>query len=110
MKLLTVFLSLILLVLSCLPCADSDNEIKFDLDGKFIVENHSDHANDTHTDLCSPFCICNCCGAQILSFTPSIIFNITGITTEYITKIDITYKSHLASMFSGSIWQPPQIV
>lgn len=110
MKISSVVLSIILFVLSCLPCADADKDVVYDTNGKVVAERHDDHSKELHNDLCSPFCICNCCGVQILNFTPTLTFNITDIPADYITKLEITYKPQFASMFSGSIWQPPQIV
>ena len=109
MKISSVLLSLILLVLSCLPCADADKDIAYDNKGKLVADRHVDHSKELHSDLCSPFCICNCCGVQILSFTPTLTFIISGIPADYITKVEITYEPQFASAFYGSIWQPPQI-
>lgn len=103
----SILLSFILMVLSCLPCADAANDTAR---SQTTTENHKHEPNDHHNDLCSPFCICNCCGVQILSFTPVLSFVIELIPAVFSPKPEIGYKSHLASMFSGSIWQPPQIV
>lgn len=108
MKSASILLSFLLLVLSCLPCADADKDVVHDANGKVIAQTH-DHSKELHTDLCSPFCICNCCGAQILNFTPSLVITLQELPPMFETKLEITYKSHLASMFSGSIWQPPQL-
>jgi hypothetical protein len=102
-------LSIILLILSCLPCADANKDIVYDSNGKVLAEKHDDHSKELHSDLCSPFCICNCCGAQVLSFTPSITFSFREDFTAFIEKPETIYKAHYASIFSGSIWQPPQI-
>ncbi|HOZ75433.1 MAG TPA: hypothetical protein PLS51_04400 [Flavobacterium sp.] len=103
----SIILSFILMVLSCLPCADAANDSEH---SQSTVQNHHHETNDEHSDLCSPFCICNCCGAQILNFTPVLSFVIEPIPAIFSPKPEIGYKSHLASMFSGSIWQPPRIV
>lgn len=110
MKFASIILSFILLVLSCLPCADADKDAVYDANGKVLAEKHFDHSKELHSDLCSPFCVCNCCGAQVLSFTPSLSFSIREDFTAFVEKPEIVYKTHFASMFSGSIWQPPQIV
>ncbi len=105
-KFASIILSLLLMVLSCLPCADAANSEH----SQTTTEKHTHDSGDKHNDLCSPFCICNCCGVQILSFTPVLSFVIGPVPTVFSPKPAIGYKSHLASMFSGSIWQPPQIV
>lgn len=109
MKFLSSILSLLLLVLSCLPCADADLVVNSSNNDKMLAENHVDHSNEMHFDLCSPFCICNCCGIQILNFTPTLNFSLTSLSPNFNTKMEISYKSHSVSAFSGSIWQPPQI-
>jgi len=108
MKSASIILSILLLILSCLPCADAAKEVIFDANGA-VVTHSDDHSKEAHTDLCSPFCICNCCGAQVLSFTPISVFLLMDVPTEYVAKQEISYKSQLASMFHGCIWQPPQI-
>lgn len=108
-KLTASILSLLLLLLSCLPCADGINNSVANKQANF-ADNHTNHDTDKHTDSCSPFCICNCCGVQVLNFTPTLLFYPAETVTAFIAKPQIVYKSHLASMFSGSIWQPPQIV
>jgi hypothetical protein len=107
MKVSSILLSIILVILSCLPCADGANE---SIEKNHIAAtSHDSHSKDHNGDLCSPFCICNCCGVQILSFTPSLTFNLNPIPAEPIVKPETTYQSSLASQFSGGIWQPPQL-
>jgi len=75
-----------------------------------IGTNHDEksHDHDKENDLCSPFCSCNCCGSQIVSF-----FKITTISFTFVSKSIKTqlpsYTSKFTSNFYGSIWQPPQI-
>lgn len=104
MKLLTFLLSIYLVALSCLPCADMEAD---STTSKETASNHEDHSHNEN-DLCSPFCVCNCCGAQFASFTTTIYFDIPTITTAIETKESI-YKPIFTSNYYGSIWQPPQI-
>ena len=107
MKIINIILSLYLVVLSCLPCADmklnslADSSIK-------VISNHENHSHDKENDLCPPFCVCNCCGTQIFNFSQEFSFEFRKIPTEIPTQIP-SYKSILISNFYGSIWQPPQI-
>jgi hypothetical protein len=73
-----------------------------------VVANHDNHSHEKDNDLCAPFCVCNCCGQQILNYNQEITFEFSKIATEITTQIP-TYKSILTSNFYGSIWQPPQI-
>lgn len=73
-----------------------------------VAANHEDHSHDKANDLCSPFCVCNCCGTQVLSFFSEISLEFNRVTT--IIELQLPkYKSILTSNFYGSIWQPPQI-
>ena len=107
MKLLNYILSIYLVALSCLPCADIEVSSAAHKATE-IAANHENHSHDKENDLCSPFCICNCCGQQILNFSQEIAPQFRKIATEITTQIP-DYKSILTSNFYGSIWQPPQI-
>ena len=91
-----------------MPCADMEvnslahNKTEFS-------SNHDNHSHDKEKDLCSPFCICNCCGSQITSFSEFVIIDFP-IPSKGIKTLLPTYTSVFASNFFGSIWQPPQIV
>jgi hypothetical protein len=73
-----------------------------------VAAKHENHSHEKENDLCSPFCVCNCCGQQILNFSQEIASQFRKIAAEITTQIP-AYKSLLASNFYGSIWQPPQI-
>jgi hypothetical protein len=108
MKIANFILSVYLIALSCLPCADMEVNSLVHSVAEF-ASNHTEHSHDKENDLCPPFCICNCCGAQFLSYQPTIIFDFPVVVT--LIKIPLpTYKSKFSSNFFGSIWQPPQIV
>jgi hypothetical protein len=101
----STILSIVFLLLSCLPCADKE----MNCSSQTIVEkNSSEHNQDN--DACSPFCICNCCSSQVFAFDTTICnFDFVVIKNRVENKIP-EYKSILTSNFYGSIWQPPQIV
>jgi hypothetical protein len=108
MKIANFILSIYLILLSCLPCADTDVKSLAHTSIE-LSQNAENHSHDTANDLCPPFCVCNCCGVQFLSYQPAILFDFPVATT--LIKIVLpTYKSIFSSNFFGSIWQPPQIV
>ncbi|MES2545498.1 MAG: DUF6660 family protein [Bacteroidota bacterium] len=107
MKFITIILSLYIFILSAIPCVDIESDTVSHSKVKFSSEKEN-HSHDKENDLCSPFCVCNCCGQQILNFSQEITFEFRKISTEITTQIP-TYKSLLTSNFYGSIWQPPQI-
>jgi hypothetical protein len=108
MKFLNFILSIYLVALSCLPCADMEVDSIVHTQTT-LKSNHENHSHDKENDLCPPFCSCACCGVQVLTYLPEIAFNF-GIVSTIIKKQLPTYKSILSSNFYGSIWQPPQIV
>ncbi|MEN2401168.1 DUF6660 family protein [Flavobacterium sp. MC2016-06] len=105
MKWITIILSIYLIALSNMPCADMEVNSIVHQTAQFSSESHS---HDKDNDLCSPFCACNCCGAQILSYQSSISYNFP-IVYNAISVAVPDYKSVFISNFYGSIWQPPQI-
>ncbi|OXB10217.1 hypothetical protein B0A81_04205 [Flavobacterium plurextorum] len=90
-----------------MPCADM-KVASSHTRTEFGSNHDDDHSHNNKRDLCSPFCICSCCGLQMVSLSQTFIdfpIPFKGI------KIQLpTYKSIFASNFFGSIWQPPQLV
>lgn len=74
MKLFAYILSFIILALSANPCVDKlkDNTLQ-----KLEISSTTNHTNpQSEADLCSPFCICQCCQttffvSNIISASPS---------------------------------------
>jgi hypothetical protein len=90
-----------------MPCADMEINSYAHSATEFSLTQEN-HSHDKKSDLCPPFCICNCCGAQVLTNFQTIVYNFPVDTA--IIKIALpTYKSVFSSNFYGSIWQPPQI-
>ncbi len=110
MKLLNYILSIYLVALSCLPCADMEISSAAHKAVE-ISANHDEKSynHDKENDLCSPFCNCNCCGSQIVSYFKITTFSFTPIKRSIKTQLP-SYTSIVTSNFFGSIWQPPQIV
>lgn len=106
MKWITVLLSIYLMALSNMPCADMEVNSPMHNTAQFASEDNHSHEKDN--DLCSPFCACNCCGAQILSYQTAETFDFPVSSAIIFIPLP-TYNSVFASNFYGSIWQPPQI-
>ena len=106
MKWIAIVLSLYLTVLSNMPCADVEVGSAMHKTAQFSSE--ANHSHDKDNDLCSPFCACNCCGAQILTFQYSVSYDFPAAHTIISTSLP-NYISVFTSNFYGSIWQPPQI-
>ena len=69
MKWIAILLSIYLMALSNMPCADMEVNSAAHKTAQFSSE--ANHSHDKDNDLCSPFCACNCCGAQVLSYQTS---------------------------------------
>ncbi|HEU4788616.1 MAG TPA: DUF6660 family protein [Flavobacterium sp.] len=105
MKWTSTILSIIFLLLSCLPCADKDMNSSSQI---LVVKSSSEHNQDN--DACSPFCICNCCSSHVFAFD-NTVSSLDFVIVQKLVKNKIPeYKSVFTSNFFGSIWQPPQIV
>lgn len=102
MRLATFILSLLVLTLGCMPCADAD---------AFASKDHvelttSSEQGAEHTDICSPFCICTCCAGFSATHT------FTGIKTFIPQQGACHIAYYIASLRKVSlpIWQPPQLI
>jgi hypothetical protein len=91
-----------------MPCADKEAN-SFAYKTAHFSASDRDHSHDKQNDLCSPFCICNCCGVQVLSYASAIVFEFPVLVKSIKSTLP-SYTSVFASNFCGSIWQPPQIV
>lgn len=96
------------MMLTAYPCADKHTDVFSNISHN-QTNHHHDHSQETDNDLCSPFCVCNCCGQQTLTFLELQSFQFLVQFQEIKTSISF-YKSTSFSNFYGSIWQPPQIV
>lgn len=105
MKLLAFFLSLFFMVLTMVPCNDAAKGLS-----EKVCQNqdlHLEQSQDQHADLCSPFCVCNCCG---MTLSVSQINTLLPEKNLLLLKTDITESMYDYSiLFSAGIWQPPKI-
>ncbi|MDQ6469713.1 hypothetical protein RB619_03575 [Flavobacterium sp. LHD-80] len=106
MKWIAALLSIYLMALSNMPCADMEVDSVMHKTAQFSSE--ANHSHDKDNDLCSPFCACNCCGAQVLSYQAPLSFEFSKTFNQISIQLP-NYNSVFASNFYGSIWQPPQI-
>lgn len=95
-------------MLTAYPCADKHNDVLVKSPQSQTNSQHN-HSHEEKTDLCSPFCVCNCCGQQTLTFFEVQSFQFLVRFQEIKTSISF-YKSTSFSNFYGSIWQPPQLL
>lgn len=106
MKWIAIVMSIYLMALSNMPCADMEVNSAMHKTAQFSSEEN--HSHDKDNDLCSPFCACNCCGAQVLSYQIAASFEFP-VASHLISIPSPSYNSVFICNFYGSIWQPPQI-
>lgn len=105
MKFFTLIMAFLVLVLSCMPCADQECVGK-DSSTKTELVKNTDGAHKSHGDSCSPFCHCSCC--SIYLETPSIPF-FTFSRSYSSTYFETLVDDDLIEI-SLPVWQPPQLV
>jgi hypothetical protein len=90
-------MSILVLALTLIPCSDT----------ACTTDTAHSHKEDK-TDECTPFCICDCCGAQITLTS----FNFGTPERQFHTLSEETNQLYISSYipgFYGHIWQPPKI-
>lgn len=105
MKLLAFSLSLFFMVLTMVPCNDAAKGLS-----EKVCQNqdlHLEQSQDQHADLCSPFCVCNCCG---MTLSVSQINTLLPEHNEVVIKDVLPErKYHHKILHPAGIWQPPKI-
>jgi hypothetical protein len=107
MKLFSTFMAILVIWLSCLPCADfalAKKAVEFEKSSS-VSERHNE-SQDEHSDSCSPFCQCMCCAG--FSITHS-----TAVLNEPVVRQNTHSASYVLTNIheiSLPIWQPPQLV
>ncbi|MEK7857253.1 MAG: hypothetical protein AAB288_14270 [Acidobacteriota bacterium] len=95
-------------VLLAQPCQDAFGDLDTSGHKKDAVA-HVDRPapSDEHSDECSPFCICSCCGHQTAARFPSASMSMKA--DHVLISADISdYTAPSTSTFQNSIWQPPK--
>lgn len=105
-RVIIILYALYIAYLACYPCTDSEtcaDEIKASI---AVVDTGNHEHSDAEQDLCSPFCICSCCRAQIQQ--PSYLF--FDFHAVRITELRYGFNTPDIKTFPVPIWQPPKIV
>jgi hypothetical protein len=110
MRIIAFILSIFVLSMAIMPCEDGMDDAIFENTSQSHFDDQShNHAQDKE-DGCTPFCICTCCGTNIvLNFSfPPLISEINQCFLSEKVKINF-YNTTFISDFYGNIWQPPKI-
>ena len=87
-----------------MPCAD----IEYNDSNSGITILEHEQKQDNHQEICSPLCICSCCGQQIV-FQASNSFSIPVQPVSQAGKETTFYIQNFLSNFNGTIWKPPKV-
>ena len=90
-----------------MPCSDellTDKHIEH-IQVELQTHNHSNEKEESHVDLCSPFCSCSCCGISVLNPVENefIVANLT--IKDRSKKIQ---KNFFQDEKLHNIWDPPK--
>ncbi|MDV3956682.1 hypothetical protein J2O08_16555 [Elizabethkingia anophelis] len=104
MKHLGLILAVFFTFLLTVSCSDAS---VYTGNTQTTVQKDSHSQDDHHSDLCSPFCTCSCCGMHITA-TNFAVLSISTVSPVYYDKI---VSSPVMSAFdiTYGIWQPPKI-
>jgi hypothetical protein len=103
MKTIAFILSIYILSVLVMPCADNINYGSVDSNNEVLASSH-DHNESGHEDDCPPFCICSCCGSIATYSSIETLSNLIRIgSKEYLS----TYKFDYSFDYSEGIWHPP---
>lgn len=108
MRLTAAILALLMLALSCLPCADLEAAPVHAQRAALLflpVSDHSGHDHE-HADLCSPFCQCACC-AIASELTPPVCLSLQK-TRPLPLAIYLDFRPAAPVHISIPVWEPPR--
>ena len=105
MKIFAFLLSLFFMALTVVPCSDAAKGLG---EKVCLAENvHLEQGQDQHADLCTPFCVCNCCG---MSMTVMLLKKLLPEKIALLIKDTLPEKNYnYAVLHTVGIWQPPKI-
>ena len=97
-------MALLVLSLSCLPCADSGTMDAGKIKSEIVKQDDQDH-HDDHEDACSPFCNCSCCA----KFSIYYAWGVSEIPALANKNFMSFLSDNIIEVFAA-VWQPPQLV
>lgn len=104
-KFLSAILSIYFLALTVMPCADQQLiPIRGELAHTHNEADHSGHDHSSDEDLCSPFCVCQCCHTDVVYFEK---LELVAAEIELTSTVP-EFKGRLLSPYPESLLQPPR--
>jgi hypothetical protein len=111
MKIFSSIMAIYMLVLFLIPCSDSYEQDAFNIPTtSHKLSDQGEHQHKEHSDCCSPFCVCGCCGV-VFDVTQYLNFNQFDINLKSfdLPKTEAIYGFIYIPSYMAEIWQPPQI-
>ena len=101
-KVIPLILAVYTLLLCLMPCADAHGCEQLPDAGEVA---HHDDKHSHEEDLCSPFCVCSCCGTHVTLVSG---FTLTAETVQSIAIFPAVIEDSFSTI-DQAIWQPPRI-
>ncbi len=95
--------SVYIFALALMPCGDSADHSHESENQIAITQTHNDPA-EHQADMCSPFCLCQCCQTSVVKLSLAFIPNLSA---EFIS-VKSNYTRNFQSGFPAGILQPPR--
>jgi hypothetical protein len=106
MRAIASILALLILILSCIPCADGGTGMERHVTQSVCADTAPQHTPHEHQDLCSPFCACSCCAAFSLVIPP---FALPARIEAPALPVYTSYTARPPVARALPVWQPPQL-
>ena len=106
MRFITFILSIYVLALSVVSCAD-DIESHSDGDKVEVSVSQDEHNHSENcTDFCSPFCSCACCGSVVTLAANTLL---TDASVNQLPKYLFRYSFDYSFNYNIGVWRPPNL-
>lgn len=111
MRFFSSILAFYMTVLFLTPCADTleKDELLLGTHSTATSHDHHDHSDPGEMDLCSPFCVCGCCGLISGIVLQEYLPSLTLVTPIELPRVITYYRSTFVPPYLGEIWQPPKM-
>lgn len=104
-RFLTYICSIYFLLLAVMPCTDYSACAEDFITNVEVQDSNTHDHSDPSSDICSPLCVCDCCGLSVLQ--PALIAFNSTVPIYGVDKRDVIHTDIDSPFFS--IWQPPRL-
>ena len=102
---INIIMAVYIAFITCYPCSDKDICVDEDSTAQHELIIKAQEDSHQNLDLCSPFCICNCCHSTINQ--PKFLSLVFPSLKMHEFNAVITFHNVQAIFYS--IWQPPKL-